>query len=159
MGSTPILVRLWDYGWLCGDRVELAKASSDAALIRQYVDAPAFRTSFLLNDADETGIHGPFVAEWITAGDFVPLAEAEFGEYLESVRLSDRPAEDEAERAKILSQLCGAREGGRRCFVLRRDERDRELFHEWGYVLTVFREFLFVGAERDGVERFVIGYD
>jgi hypothetical protein len=43
--------------------------------------------------------------------------------------------------------------------VLRRDQRDRELFHEWGYVLTVFREFLFVGAERDGVERFVIGYD
>jgi len=159
METAPILVRLWDYGWLCRDRVKLAGASSDPALIEQYVVSPAFHTSFLPNDKDETGIHGPFVAKRITAADFVPLREAELGQYLESVQLSDTPGEDAAERAKVSPHLRAAFEGGRRCYVLRRHERDCELFHEWGSVLFVFREFLFVGPEREGVERFVIGYD
>jgi hypothetical protein len=159
METAPILVRLWDYGWLCRDRVKLAGALSDAALIEQYVASPAFHTSFLPNDKDETGIHGPFVAERIMAADFVTLREAELGRYLESVQHSDTPGEDAGERDKMSPHLQAAFEGGRRCYVLRRDERDRELFHEWGSVLFVFREFLFVGPERDGVERFVIGYD
>jgi hypothetical protein len=159
METAPILARLWDYGWLCRDRVKLAGASSDAALIEQYVASPAFHTSFLPNDRDETGIHGPFVAERITAADFVPLREAELGQYLESVQLSDTAGEDVAERAMVSPHLRAAFEGFGRCYVLRRDERDRELFHEWGFVLSVFREFLYVGPERDWVERFVIGYD
>lgn len=159
METAPILTRLWDYGWLCRDRVKLPGAASDAALIEQYVASPAFQTSFLPNDKDETGIHGPFVAERITAADFVPLPQVELGPQLESVELSDTPGEDAAERAKVSPHLQAAFEGGRRCYVLRRDERNRELFHEWGSVLFVFREFLFIGAERDSVERFVIGYD
>jgi hypothetical protein len=66
---------------------------------------------------------------------------------------------DVAERAKMCPPLLGAFEGGRRCYILRRDERDRELFHEWGFVLFVFREFLFVSPGRDSMERLVIGYD
>lgn len=159
METAPILARLWDYGWLCRDRVELSGASSDAALIEQYVASPSFHTSFLPNDKDETGIHGPFVAERIAAADFVPLAEAELGQYLESVQLSEAPGEDGAERAKVSPHLRAAFEGGHRCYVLSRDERDRELFHEWGSVLFVFREFLFVGPECKCVERYVIGYD
>ena len=159
METAPILTRLWDYGWLCRDRVKLAGASSDAALIEQYVASSAFHTSFLPNDKDETGIHGPFVAERITATDFVPLRESELGQYLESVQLSDTPGCDVAERAKMVHYLRAAFEGDHNCYVLSRDERNRELFHEWGFELFVFREFLFVGPERDGVERFVIGYD
>ena len=159
METAPILTRLWDYGWLCRDRVKLAGASSDAALIEQYVVSPAFYTSFVPNDKDETGIHGPFVAARISATDFLALREDELGKYLESVQLSDTPGADAAERAKILAHLRAAFEGDPRCYVLTRDERNRELFHEWGSVLFVFREFLFIGAERDSVERFVIGYD
>lgn len=159
METTPILVRLWDYGWLCRDRVKLAGASSDAALIEQYVASPAFHTSFLPNHKDETGIHGPFVAGRITAADFVPIGKTELGQYLESVQLSDTPGEDVAERAKMLSQLRAPFEEGCTGYVLKRDERDRELFHEWGFVLSIFREFLFVGPERDCMERFVVGYD
>jgi hypothetical protein len=159
METAAILTRLWDYGWLCRDSVKLAAESSDAALIERYFASPAFHTSFLPNHKDETGIHGPFVAERITATDFVPLQEAELGLYLESVQVSDTPAEDVAARAKMLPYLRAAFEGGRRCYVLSRNERNRELFHEWGFVLFVFREFLFVGAARDCVERFVIGYD
>jgi hypothetical protein len=85
METAPILTRLWDYGWLCRDRLKLPEAASDADLIEQYVASPAFHTSFLPNDKDETGIHGPFVAERITAADFVPLHQVELGPYLESV--------------------------------------------------------------------------
>jgi hypothetical protein len=159
METEPILTRLWDYGWLYRDRVKLAGASSDTALIEQYVASPAFHMSFLPNDKDETGIHGPFVAARITAADFLPLRDAELGEYLETVELSDRPDEDVAEHAKMLPYLMAAFVGSRRCYVLSRDERSRELFHEWGFVLFVFRELLFIGPERDSVERFVIGYD
>jgi hypothetical protein len=159
METAPILTRLWDYGWLCRDRVKLAEASSDAGLIEQYVASPAFHTSFVPNDKDETGIHGPFVSERITAADFVLLPDAKLEEYLESIELSDTPGEDAAERAKMSSHLRAAFEGGRRCYVLIRDERNREVFHDWGFVLFVFREFLFIGPKRDCVERFVIGYD
>jgi hypothetical protein len=157
--TAPLVTRLWDYGWLHRNRVKLAGASSDTALIEQYVTSPAFQTSFLPNDKDETGIHGPFVAERITAADFVPLRESELGHYLESVQLSDTPGVDVAERAKVVPHLRAAFQGDRRCYVLSRDERNRELFHDWGFVLSVFREFLFVGPERDDVDRFVIGYD
>jgi hypothetical protein len=159
METAPVLIQLWDYGWLCSDRVKLAAASSDAVVIEQCVASPAFHTSFLPNDKDETGLHGPFVAERITVADFVPLREPELGQYLESVQLSETPGEDAAERARMSPHLRAAFNGGRRCYVLQRDERDRELFHKWGFVLFVFREFLFVGPERDCVERFVIGYD
>ena len=159
METVSILTRIWDYGWLCHDSVALAAASSDAALIEQYVRSPAFHTSFLPNEKDETGLHGPFVADRITPTDFVAIQEAELGQYLESVQVSDTPAEDLAAHAQILPFLQAAFEGGRRCYVLRRDERNRELFHEWGFVLFVFREFLFIGPARDCVERFVIGYD
>jgi hypothetical protein len=159
MENTPILVRLWDYGWLCRDRVKLAGALSDGALIEQYVASPAFHTSFLPNDKDETGIHGPFVAERITAADFVPIKETDLGQCLESIHLSDTPDEDVAERAKILPYLRAQLNKGRTGYVLQRDERNSELFHEWGFVLFVFREFLFIDPGRDCVERFVIGYD
>src|SRR4051812_28036853 len=128
MEIASALVRLWDYGWLCRDRVKLPAAASDADMIKQYVASRAFHTSFVPSDKDETSIHGPFVAERITADDFVPLQNAELGPYLESVELSERLGEDATERAKVSLQLRAAFEGGRSCYVLRRDERNRELF-------------------------------
>jgi hypothetical protein len=159
MTNPSILARLWDYGWICRDRVELVCATTDANLIDQYVSSQAFHTSFLPNDKDETGIHGPFVANRITATGFVPLQEGEVEEYLESIEHSAIPAEDLVERFKIATHLHGAFDGARKCYVLRRDERDSELFHEWGFVLFVFREFLFIGPDRNGLDRLVVGYD
>jgi hypothetical protein len=159
METAPILARLWDYGWLCRDSMKLAGASSDVALIEQYVASRAFHTSFPANDKDETGIHGPFLAERIKAADFQPLEQAELEHYLESIRLSETEGDDAVERGKMLPHLRSAFEGGHRCYILRRDERDKQLFHEWGFVLSVFRELLFVGPKRDSLERFIIGYD
>jgi hypothetical protein len=85
--------------------------------------------------------------------------ESELGQYLESVKLFETSDDDAAERAKMSIHLRSAFERGQRCYVLSRDERNHELLHEWGSVLFVFREFLFIGTERNCVERFIIGYD
>ena len=159
MDTAPIIERVWDYGWLCGDSVKLSAAPSDAALIEQYVASPTFHTSFLPSEKVDTGIHGPFIANLIKAEDFFPLQESDLELYLSTVELSETPGEDEIQRAKLLPHLRNAFSGGRRCFVLRRHERNKELFHDWGFVIWIFREFLFIGSQRDSLDRFVIGYD
>ena len=159
MKPAPTIIGLWDYGWLSHDCVELPASPSDAELIQEYVASAAFHTSFLPSDKDETGIHGPFQVDRIAPADFVPLDEAGLEHYLESVVLSESPGEDETERAKALPHLRNAFQGGSRCSVLKVDERSKELFHEWGFVLWLFREFLFVGNGRDRLERFIIGFD
>lgn len=159
MGSRGALVGLWDYGWLSHDTVVLSAATSDAALIEQYVASPFFHTSFLPSDKDETGIHGPFLAHRITPADYVPLKDSGLAHYLESVALSGRHGENEMERAKVFPYLQRMMQQGFRCYVLKVDERNKELLHDWGFVFTIFREILFAGAGRDRLERFVIGYD
>jgi hypothetical protein len=159
MNRSPIIVRLWDYGWLCRDIVELQPAASDTKLIEEYVTSSAFHHSFLPSDKDEAGIHGPFSADRITAADFVPLHLSDLETYLRSVEVSERPGEDEEERAKIMPPLQRAFEGGSRCYLLRVDERNGELFHDWGWVFVLFREFVFISSERSHLERFIVGYD
>ncbi|MGD1085720.1 MAG: hypothetical protein ABSA47_13365 [Verrucomicrobiota bacterium] len=128
-------------------------------MIEKYVGAPAFQETFLRSEQDDRGTHGPFLADRIKPSDFVPLEESGLEHYLESVNLSLTPGEDEAERAKILPHLRKAFAEGGRCYILKVDERNKDLFHDLGWVLTLFREFLFVFPERDRLERFVIGYD
>lgn len=159
MNTAPIIARLWDHGWLCRDSIELSAATSDLELIHQYITSTAFNTSFLPNDKNETGLHGPFLTDRIHAEDFIPLPEASLETYLRSMEFSKNPGDDISEQAKLRLHFQAAFAGGNRCYRLRRDERDKELFHEWGSVLFVFREFLFVSPQRDKLERFVVGYD
>ena len=159
MDAAPIVMGLWDHGWLCRDSLRFLSCSTDLELLQQYVASPAFHTSFLPSDKDETGIHGPFVADRIRAEDYISLRESALESYVASFELSETSGDDVTERGKILLQLRRAFAGDRRCYVLRRNERDKELFHDWGFVLVLFREFLFAGQERVGLERFVVGYD
>jgi hypothetical protein len=69
------------------DCITFARAPSDAALIEEYVNSPALHTSFLPSDKDETGIHGPFMANQVKPSDFVLLTEAGLEYYLESAQL------------------------------------------------------------------------
>ena len=155
----PIVVHLCDYIWLANDSVQLPIAPSDTALLAQYVVSPAFHTSFLPSDNDETGIHGPFLADRIKPSDFMPLEEPELEDYLASVQFSQTPEEDETQRARVLPDLRSPFQRGSRCFVLKVDERNEELFHDWGWVFTIFRELVFAASERDCLERFIIGCD
>ena len=161
MTTCPVITRIWDYGWLAGDDVEIPQVGSDRELLERYVASPAFHTSFLPSGKDETCIHGPFLADRIAASDFVPFEESALEEYLAALLYSsewDSPATAE-QFAAVLGHLRKPFEQNLRCFVLRFDESHSELHHEWGFVLTVFREFLFLGHSSSLITRFVIGYD
>lgn len=161
MTACPVITRIWDYGWLATDDVELSPAPSDRDLVAQYVASAAFHTSFLPSDKDETDIHGPFVAGRIAPNDFVPFEESDLRDYLAALLYSpewESPATEE-QFAAVLEQLRKPFAQGLRCFRLRFDETCSDLHHDWGFVLTVFREFLFLGRSPSVVTRFVIGYD
>jgi hypothetical protein len=159
MQPRATVIGLWDYGWLSHDSVKLALLPSNAGFLNRYFASPEFHTSFLPSMKNERGIHGPFLVARLKPSDFVPLEETDLEHYLESVQLSDTPAEDDAARAKILLHLRRAFGGGCRCHVLTPDERHTELFHDWGFVFALFREFLFAGRQCDTLERYIIGYD
>jgi hypothetical protein len=161
MTACPVIAHIWDYGWLAGDDVEIPPADSEIELLKRYVASPAFHTSFFPSDKDETGIHGPFVADRIAASDFAPFQESALEEYLAALLYSpewDSPASAE-QFAAVLGQLRKPFAQGMRCFLLRFDETRSDLHHDRGFVLTVFREFLFLGRRPDVIARFVIGYD
>jgi len=161
MTTCPVITSIWDYGWLAADDVELPQADSDHELLERYVASPAFHTSFLPSDKDETGIHGPFIADRIAASDFVPLEESALEEYLAALLYSpewDSPASAE-QFAAVLDQLRKPFAQGMRCFLLRFDESRSDLHHDWGFVLTLFREFLFLGRRPGLIARLIIGYD
>ena len=161
MTTCPVIAQIWDYGWLASDELELSPAASDRDLVAKYLASSAFHTSFLPSDKDETGIHGPFIAGRIAPTDFVPLDESGLRDYLAALLYSsewDSPATEE-QFALVLEQLRRPFAEGMRCFLLRFDETCSDLHHDWGFVLTVFREFLFVGHRPGFIRRFVIGYD
>jgi len=161
MSACPVITRIWDYGWLAGDEVEVPPGSSDRDALEHYLASPAFHTSFFPSDKDETGIHGPFLASRIAVNDFVPFEEAALEGYLKALLCStewDTPASAE-EFAAVLEQLRKSFAEGMRCHLLRLDESRSDLHHDWGFVLTVFREFLFLGPRSGLIRRFIIGYD
>ena len=43
--------------------------------------------------------------------------------------------------------------------MLRLTEDDVDKFHDWGFVLSVFREFIFVNPNSENVVRLIFGYD
>ncbi len=159
MQTATIIVRLWDFGWILHDAFNLRAQTSDVALIEEYMASAAFNTSFVPNEGDETGIHGPFNAESLKPTDFQVLEESELPLYLESIQIATNPHDDIAERQKILECLGEPFRKGFKCFLLIQDERNDELFHEWGFVFRLFREFVFIIPQSRQVERFVIGYD
>ena len=161
MTICPVITRVWDYGWLAGDEVSVPEGSSDRDVLEHYLASPGFHTSFLPSDKDETGIHGPFHASRLAANDFAPFEEVALEGYLKALLYSpewDTPASPE-QFAVVLEQLRKPFAEGTRCFLLTLDESRSDLHHDWGFVLTVFREFLFLGHRPGLIRRFVIGYD
>lgn len=161
MNTAPIIARIWDYGWLCHDQVELPKQSSDALLVAAYVASSCFHTCFLPTDKPETGLHGPFHASQISADDFVAHDQLSLEPYIKELLFSkewESPASAD-QFAAVLRLLSEPFAGGARCYVLRRTETERECQHDWGFVFVVFREILFVDDRRTSIDRYVIGYD
>jgi hypothetical protein len=161
MTTFPVITCIWDFGWLVGDELQVPPGTSDHDLLEYYVASSAFHTSFLSSDLDETGIHGPFLANRITAGDFTVFEETALEEYLKTLFYSPElniPASAE-QFATVLDHLRKPFAEGMRCFLLRFDESRSDLQHDWGFVLMTFREFLFLDHRAGFIKRFVIGYD
>ena len=160
-GQSPIVARIWDYGWLSRDALEFPPTPSAASLIQGYVASPQFHTSFLPTEKDETGIHGPFVASRIGSDDFLLFEEAALQSYLDQLLLSPEwssPATADQCSAVGAALQTAFRETGV-CYRLRFDEACKELHHDWGFVFVVFRELLFLQPPSGHVTRFIIGYD
>ena len=161
MMSVSIISRIWDYGWLAGDELHFPPAASDRDLLEHYLASPAFHTSFIPSDKDETGIHGPFFAGSIAINDFVRFEEGGLDTYLRDLLFSsewDTPASAEQFEA-VLELLRKAFGEGTYCYRLRFDEKNLDKKHDWGFVLTIFREFLFLDRQRGVIRRMIIGYD
>lgn len=152
-----VTLKLWDYGWLDHDTVQLSPAASDQDLLSQYISSTHFRTSFVPGGSGD--IHGPFKASGIWVNDFEALKADDLEAYLQSIELSEKPGEDEAQRRKLWGELQKPFQSKLRCYALKPNERSKERFHDWGFVLLIFRELLFVGPQRDRLERYVVGYD
>lgn len=161
MTNCSVLTHIWDYGWLAGDEVEVSAGISDQDVLEHYIADPVFITSFLSSGKDEIGIHGLFVADRIEAADYPRSEEAMLEEYLKQLLCSsewDNPASEE-QFANVLRELQRPFAEGMHCFLLRFDERTANLHHDWGFVFTVFREFLFLGQCSGLIKGYVIGYD
>jgi hypothetical protein len=161
MVDSPVVARIWDYGWLSRDELQLPPAPSAPSLIASYVASPHFGTSFLPSDKDESSIHGPFMRSRISSDDFVLFEEAALQPYLDQLFLSpewNKPATPD-QCSAVSAALRAAFEGSAICYRLFFDETSSSLHHEWGFVFTVFRELLFLQPESGHVTRFVIGYD
>ena len=106
-------------------------------------------------------LHGPFWRASIAIDDFQLISSEQFATGIQAVRQPEgftEPADDAQWQAveRITSELARR---SRWIFALRLTEQDSERFHDWGVVLSVFREFLFANPGSDRLSRCVVGYD
>lgn len=159
MEGSATVTRLWDFGWIQHDVVELGTARTAADLLEHYCASPAFHLSFLPSEKNESGLHGPFKADLISPSDFLPLSTTEIPEYIGSIEIAHDPTHDVEARAVILREMQAVLESNSDCFVLRFTEKNPEQFHDWGFVFSVFREILIPDLDKHRLDRFAIGYD
>ena len=89
------------------------------------------------------------------------ISSGQFATEIQAVRQPEgftEPVDDAQWQAveRITSELARR---SRWIFALRLTEQDSERFHDWGVVLSVFREFLFANPGSDRLSRCVVGYD
>jgi hypothetical protein len=157
----PILP-LWDYGWLDYNEFNLPAYEKWQDAITSYLGSENFETSFVGPELEHSSeLHGPFWRSFITANDFELLSVAEFYEQIRRIRHPDgfsKAVSDEQWQA--VEHLIGEVQPRYMWLIrLRLTEDDSDKFHDWGFVLTIFREFLLVNAKSDQVSRLVFGYD
>lgn len=160
--SSRNLISLWDYGWLDRNEVVIPRCDSASEVISAYIRSDSFGTSFVGPQLNlEPDLHGPFLRASITPDDFQLISADQFATEIRAIRQPEgftSPADDTQWQAveRVTSEL--AREN-RWIFALRLTEKDSQRFHDWGFVLDVFREFLFANPASDQLSRCIVGYD
>lgn len=156
------LLPLWDYGWLDHDEITLAPCSQPRELIDAYLQSNYFGSSFVGPSTDHTSdLHGPFWRSLITPNDFRLIGAAEFADQVQRVRQPEgfpEPVDSEQWQAveTLVAQL---QQKYSWLIALGLTEDDTGRFHEWGYVHSIFREFILANPDSAPVSRLVFGYD
>lgn len=156
------LLWLWDYGWCEHERVALPRCYSPQDIIRAYRRSDAFGTSFVGQEPPRTPeLHGPFWSTSVSESDFELITPQRFQEMIAAIaQPSGFTTPPSAEQWQAVQRL--ASDVSSRCawlFMLRLTEDDRDRFHDFGFVLTIFREFICASPDTEFAERLVFGYD
>jgi hypothetical protein len=156
------LLSLWDYGWLDYNEIKLSPCNQPSELIEAYLNSNTFGTSFIgpeFNDAPT--VHGPFWRTSISADDFQVIDSDTFYAQIRRIQQPEsfnEPASEEQWSAveSLISKLESQYQW---LFMLRLTEDDADKFHDFGFVLWVFREFILANPNSEDVTRLVFGYD
>jgi hypothetical protein len=158
----PVQLKLWDFGWLDYRDIQIPKCDSLAEMLAAYISSSSFGASFARPDPDVSPeLHGPFKRDDVLASDFYVLTRRELQEELESVRSHpDFGAAPSIEQWQPVEDLMLELHAANTWTVaLRLTERDSSKHHDWGFVLHLFREFLFASPGSPRLSRAVFGYD
>lgn len=156
------LVSLWDYGWLDCSVITIPPCDQPPDVIVAYLGSEHFGTSFVGPQSDVApDIHGPFWRASISPDDFCLLSPEQLAATVATIRQPEdftSPADDAQWQVveQVTSSLARSHQW---IFALRLTEEDRDHWHEWGFVLTIFREFLFADPGSNRLERCIFGYD
>lgn len=163
MTQTPRnLLSLWDYGWCEHERLTLPRCQSPQDFIRGYRHSDAFGTSFVGPEPPHTPeLHGPFLSSSISESDFELVTPQSFQELVAAIPqtsgFTEPPSSEQWQAVQRLVSEVSSRHTW--LFSLRFTEDDQSRFHEWGFVLTIFREFICASPDSEFAERLVFGYD
>lgn len=156
------LLPLWDYGWLDFNEIVLPSCNHPQELIEAYLKSDTFGTSFVGQELDDAPmLHGPFWRTSIAAIDFQLIDSDTFYEQVQRIRQPEGFTETpDTEQWSAVEELITKIERQNQWLImLNLTEDNADKFHEWGFVLTIFREFLMANPNSENVVRLVFGFD
>jgi len=156
------LLSLWDYGWLDHNEFLLPPCPSPQEVVAAYLRSNSFGTSFVGPNLDQVkDLHGPFRRELIATTDFQFVNASEFHDQVQAIRhpkgFSEPASDEQWQGVELLTSELEKRYSW--IIRLRLTDDNVEKFHDWGFVLTIFQEFLLANPNSEEVSRLVFGYD
>ena len=163
MTNTPRqILHLWDFGWCDHNTIIVPPIHKPSDMVQYYLNHDAFYSSFVGPNNDYTDdIHGPFWKSLISESDFEQINQEQFLFHIGAIR---HPTEWETAVPHdqwdcALELACQIASRNTWCFRLVPNETCGDRFHDWGYVLDLFREFIFSNPNTKTIERLIFGYD
>lgn len=156
------LLPLWDYGWLDLNKIKLPSCSQPQELIEAYLNSNWFGTSLVGQELDDAPtLHGAFWRTSIEANDFQLVDSATFDAQIQSIRQPEGFSEpvNEEQWSPVEHLVTELKHQYQWLIMLRLTEDDGDKFHDWGFVLTIFREFLMANPNSENAVRLVFGFD
>jgi hypothetical protein len=156
------LLPLWDYGWLDYNEIKLSSCGQPQELIAAYLNSKYFGTSFVGQELDDAPtLHGAFWRTSVEANDFQVIDSVTFDAQIQCIRQPEGFSEPvNKEQWSAVENLVSKLEHQYQWLImLRLTEEDEDKLHDWGFVLTIFREFILANPNSENVVRLVFGFD